>query len=88
MLLTLSFLAFIALGMVILEDDRHFFPPYQAVTILRGGAVREHPELRETLDVLGGTISDDEMRQMNYAVDAQQRDPAVVTREFRGRKNL
>jgi osmoprotectant transport system permease protein len=38
--------------------------------------------------VLGGKISDDEMRQMNYAVDAQQRDPAAVAREFRGRKNL
>lgn len=78
----------IALGMVILEDDRHFFPPYQAVTILRGGALRDHPELRGALDVLGGKISDDEMRQMNYAVDAQQRDPAAVAREFRGRKNL
>jgi osmoprotectant transport system substrate-binding protein len=78
----------IALGMVILEDDRHFFPPYQAVTILRGGALGEHPELRGALDVLGGKISDDEMRQMNYAVDAQQRDPAAVAREFRGRKNL
>jgi len=78
----------IALGMVILEDDRHFFPPYQAVTILRGGALREHPELRGALDVLGGKISDDEMRHMNYAVDAQQRDPAAVAREFRGAKNL
>jgi glycine betaine/choline ABC-type transport system substrate-binding protein len=78
----------IALGMVILEDDRHFFPPYQAVTILRGGALREHPELRGALDVLGGKISDDEMRHMNYAVDAQQRDPAAVAREFRRAKNL
>ena len=78
----------IALGMVIVEDDRHFFPPYQAVTILRGGALRDHPELHGALDVLGGKISDDEMRQMNYAVDAQQRDPAAVAREFRGRKNL
>ena len=78
----------IALGMVIVEDDRHFFPPYQAVTILRGGALRDHPELHGALDVLGGKISDDEMRQMNYAVDAQQRDPAAVAREFRSRKNL
>jgi glycine betaine/choline ABC-type transport system substrate-binding protein len=78
----------IALGMVILEDDRHFFPPYQAVTILRGGALREHPELRGALDVLGGKISDAEMRQMNYAVDAGQRDPADVAREFRRARNL
>jgi osmoprotectant transport system substrate-binding protein len=78
----------IALGMVILDDDRHFFPPYQAVTILRGGALREHPELRGALDVLGGKISDAEMRQMNYAVDAEQRDPAAVAREFRSARNL
>jgi osmoprotectant transport system substrate-binding protein len=78
----------IALGMVILEDDRHFFPPYEAVTILRGGAVGEHPELRAALDALGGKISEGDMRQMNYAVDAQQRDPATIAREFRRARNL
>ena len=78
----------VALGMIILEDDRRYFPPYQAVTILRGGALRDHPELRDPLDVLGGKISDAEMRQMNYAVDAQQRDPAAVAKEFRSSRNL
>jgi osmoprotectant transport system substrate-binding protein len=78
----------IALGMAILEDDRHFFPPYEAVTILRGGALRDHPELRATLDVLGGKISDAQMRQMNYAVDAEQHDPAAVAREFRRAQGL
>lgn len=78
----------IALGMTILEDDRHFFPPYQAVTILRGGALRQHPEIRGPLDALGGKISDMEMRQMNYDVDAQQHAPAMVARDFRRVKNL
>jgi osmoprotectant transport system substrate-binding protein len=78
----------IALGMVILEDDRHFFPPYQAVTILRGAALRDHPELRAPLDILGGKLSDAQMRQMNYAVDAEQRDPAAVAREFRRAQSL
>lgn len=78
----------IALGMVILEDDRHYFPPYEAVTILRGGALRDHPELRGALDALGGKISDPEMRQMNYDVDAGQRDPAAVAREFRRTRSL
>ena len=77
-----------ALGMVVLEDDRHFFPPYQAVTILRGGALRDHPELHGALDALGGKISDAEMRQMNYAVDAEQHDPAAVAREFRRTRSL
>jgi osmoprotectant transport system substrate-binding protein len=72
----------LALKMTILEDDRHYFPPYQGVTIIRGGALQEHPELRGPLDALGGKISDVQMRQMNYAVDADQRDPAVVAREF------
>ena len=45
-------------------------------------------ELRALLDALGGKISDDEMRQMNYAVDGQQRDPATVVRAFRRAKNL
>jgi glycine betaine/choline ABC-type transport system substrate-binding protein len=74
--------------MVILEDDRQFFPPYQAVTILRGAALRDHPELRAPLDILGGKLSDAQMRQMNYAVDAEQRDPAAVAREFRRAQSL
>ncbi len=53
------------LGMVVLQDDRHFFPPYQAVTVMRGAALGNHPELRATLDALGGRISEDDMRHMN-----------------------
>jgi len=77
-----------ALGMVILEDDRHYFPPYQAVTVIRGGALQAHPELRAALDALGGKISDADMRQMNYAVDGDQRDPAAIAREFLRARNL
>jgi len=72
-----------ALNMVVLEDDRHYFPPYQAVTVARAETLRRHPDLQAALDSLGGTISDDEMRRMNYAVDGQHRDPASVVREFR-----
>jgi glycine betaine/choline ABC-type transport system substrate-binding protein len=77
-----------ALGMTVLEDDRHYFPPYQAVTIVRAAALQAHPELRDALNALGGKISDSEMRQMNYAVDGDQRDPAAVVREFRRTRNL
>lgn len=77
-----------ALGMVILEDDRHYFPPYQAVTVIRGGALQAHPELRLALDALSGKISDADMRQMNYAVDGDQRDAAAVAREFLRARNL
>jgi len=77
-----------ALGMVVLEDDRHYFPPYQAVTVVRGEALRRHPDLRSALDALGGKISDDDMRQMNYAVDGEHRDPASIVREFRMAQSL
>jgi len=72
-----------ALDMVVLEDDRHYFPPYQAVTVVRAETLRRHPDLQPALDALGGKISDDEMRRMNYAVDGQHREPASVVREFR-----
>ena len=72
-----------ALDMVVLEDDRHYFPPYQAVTVVRAETLRRHPDLQVALDALGGRISDDEMRRMNYAVDGQHREPASVVREFR-----
>ena len=77
-----------ALGMVVLEDDRHYFPPYQAVTVVRAATFERHPELRDALDALGGKISDDDMRQMNYAVDGDQRDPAAVARDFRRMRSL
>jgi osmoprotectant transport system substrate-binding protein len=72
-----------ALDMVVLEDDRHYFPPYQAVIVSRAETLVRHPDLRAALDLLGGKISDDEMRRMNYAVDGQHRDSASVVREFR-----
>ena len=77
-----------ALGMVALEDDRHFFPPYQAVTITRRAAFAQHANLRAALDSCGGKISDDDMRRMNYIVDGDQRDPAVAARDFRRAHNL
>ncbi len=78
----------VALGMTVLEDDRNYFPPYQAVTVVRAATLQAHPELRDPLNALGGKISDSEMRQMNYAVDGDQRDPAAVAREFRRMRNL
>ena len=77
-----------ALDMVVLADDRHYFPPYQAVVVVRIEDLRRHPDLREALDPLGGKISDDEMRRMNYAVDGRHEDPAAVVREFRAARTL
>jgi osmoprotectant transport system substrate-binding protein len=77
-----------SLRLVALEDDRHYFPPYEAVPLVRRAAIDKHPELRETLGALAGKVSMNEMRLMNYAVDGQHRDPRDVVREFRKSKGL
>jgi len=77
-----------ALGMVALDDDRHYFPPYEAVPLVRRPMLDRHPEAGAVLGQLAGKISEDEMRRMNYAVDGGHRDPAEVVREFRKAKNL
>jgi len=77
-----------ALGLVILDDDRHYFPPYQAVPLVREEALQRWPELGPALADLGGKVSADEMQAMNNAVDGQHRDPADVVREFRAKKGL
>jgi glycine betaine/choline ABC-type transport system substrate-binding protein len=77
-----------ALHLVPLIDDKHFFPPYDAVPIVRRDALARLPQLREALADLGNKISADEMRHLNSEVDANQRDPAAVVRAFRGGKSL
>ncbi|MDH3584701.1 MAG: ABC transporter permease subunit [Phycisphaerae bacterium] len=65
-------------GLQILEDDRRFFPPYDAAPVVRGQMLGRHPQIREALAGLAGTISDPEMRRMNHAVDVMGQDPAKV----------
>jgi osmoprotectant transport system substrate-binding protein len=77
-----------ALGLVVLEDDRHYFPPYQAVSVVRGVALEQHAGLREVLDALGGKISEDDMRRMNYALDGEHQDVTSVVRDFRAAHHL
>jgi osmoprotectant transport system permease protein len=71
-----------AMGLVVLDDDKHYFPPYDAVPLLRDAVTKKHPEVREALRELGGKISEDEMRRMNYAVDGEHKDVKDVAREF------
>jgi osmoprotectant transport system permease protein len=71
-----------AMGLVALDDDKHYFPPYDAVPLLRNALIKEHPEVREALRALAGKISEDQMRRMNYAVDGEHKDVAAVVKEF------
>ena len=77
-----------ALDLFVLEDDKHYFPPYEAVPIIREQTLTEHPEVKQTLDELAAKISDTEMRQLNYEVDGQKRDVKDVVREFLRKRGL
>jgi osmoprotectant transport system substrate-binding protein len=77
-----------ALGLVALEDDRHYFPPYDAVPVVRKAALERFPTLRGALEELAGKVSASDIRQMNYAVDGSHREPSAVVREFRKAKGL
>ena len=72
-----------SLHLVVLEDDRHYFPPYDAVPVVRQATLEKFPQLRAILSELGGKVTAAEMRHLNYLVDAEQRDVAAVVREFR-----
>jgi osmoprotectant transport system substrate-binding protein len=77
-----------ARDLVILADDKQYFPPYEAVPIIRSETEARHPEVGAAIAELGGKISDEEMRKMNFAVDGQHRDAADVAREFLHAKRL
>jgi osmoprotectant transport system substrate-binding protein len=70
------------LDLFVLEDDKRYFPPYQAAPVVRRETLKKFRGLEETLNQLGGKITEEEMRQMNYAVDVEHRDVKQVVAEF------
>jgi len=70
------------LGLVILQDDLHYFPPYQAVPVVRQQTLAKYPKLRLALQQLGGLLTDKEMQHLNYLVAGELRDVKEVVREF------
>ena len=77
-----------ALDLFVLEDDKHYFPPYEAVPVIRQQMLAEHPEISGALDSLGKKISDEEMRRLNFEVDGKKRDVKEVVREFLRKNGL
>ena len=77
-----------ALGLVALEDDQRYFPPYDAAPIVRDSTLERFPQLRAALADLDGKLSASDIRKLNYAVDAQHQDAAAVVRAFRAAKGL
>jgi osmoprotectant transport system permease protein len=65
-----------------LDDNRRYFPPYEAVPVARAATLLRHPEVKRALETLAGRISASDMRQMNYAADVNRENPADVARRF------
>ena len=72
----------VSLDLVQLTDDRGYFPPYEAVPVVRKQTLARYPEIAPALAELAGTITTDEMRRMNYQVDVEHQDAAQVAKEF------
>lgn len=68
--------------LVVLEDDKNFFPPYHAVPIIRDDTAKKYPEVLEELEKLADFITDDAMRELNYKVDVEKQNPHEVALEF------
>ena len=71
-----------ALDLVVLEDDRHYFPPYEAAPVIRRATLERHSGIGAALDQLAGRISDAEMRRLNALADVEHRDIATVARDW------
>jgi len=71
-----------AFHLAVLDDNHHYFPPYDAVPVARSATVLKRPEVARAINRLAGKISDDDMRRLNAAVDVDHRDVQAVAREF------
>jgi len=74
--------------LVVLEDDKYFFPPYHGTIIIREEIIKKHPELSDVLGVLIGAISDDTMRNLNYRVAVYEESPRDVAESFLRENNF
>jgi len=77
-----------AFNLIILKDDKKFFPPYYAAPIIRADVLQKHPEIAEALKVLAGSLDDKEMAKLNGKVDLEKEDPKTVAKEWLQSKGL
>lgn len=76
------------LGLVVLQDDQHYFPPYETVPILRQATLQKYPQVKAAIAQLAGKISAAEMQHLNYLVEGELQDIPVVVQEFLQAKGL
>jgi len=70
------------LDVSILEDDKHYFPPYECAVVVREATLARYPQLRGVVEELAGKLPDAVMRRLNHAIDGEHRSPAQVAGEF------
>lgn len=75
-------------GLKVLEDDKNYFPSYYCATLIRFEILKEYPEIEGILAMLDGQISNDEMTEMNYLVEIENKDPKKVALDFLEEKGL
>jgi len=71
-----------ALDLLALEDDRHYFPPYEPAPVTRQSTIQQHPDIAAALDQLAGRLSDGEMRRLNALADVEHQDIATIARDW------
>ncbi len=76
------------MGLQALQDDLHYFPPYEAVPLVREESLARHPEIQRAMDRLAGKVTAGAMQAMNDAVDGRHEDAGEVVRKFRAAKGL
>lgn len=74
--------------LVILKDNKELFPPYQGAPLLKEATLEKYPELENILNKLAGKITEEEMSDMNYQVNVQQKDPATVAKEYLEKQHI
>ena len=74
--------------LVVLEDDKNFFPPYNAIPLIREETLEKYPEIKEVLNNLGTYLTDEVMQNLNYQVDELGKSPEKVATDFLSVTNL
>lgn len=75
-------------NLVVLEDDKNFFPPYYAIPLVRSDTLKEYPEIEKVLNALGPYLTDGVMQDLNYQVDELGKSPEKVATDFLNMINL
>jgi osmoprotectant transport system permease protein len=77
-----------AFDLIVLNDDKHIFPPYYAAPLIREDVLQKYPEVENVLNLLAGKINDSIMTELNYEVDYLKQSPEKVARIFLIKNNL